>query len=337
MEIYAPNARELADLPRILALCGPTGVGKTELSLQLAERLGAEIVNMDSVQVYRGLDIGSAKASPDELARVPHHLIDVLDPDEDHNVGDFIARATGAIEDIQARGRHAIVVGGTGLYLRGVVHGLMDAPPPSPEIRARHDAWVAAHGAPHLHGLLEAIDPELAARLHPNDAVRASRGLEVFEQTGRRLSELQREHAFCRPNYDALKLALVRPREQLYARIERRVDAMIEEGFVEECRRLFEAYPRRTKSLGALGYRQLAPHVLDDAPLEGCVQATKKQTKRYAKQQLGWLRSEPGVIWAQAPLLGEDGRVPDAVVDDVGAFLGGGSPEYAWAGADPYQ
>ncbi len=337
MEIYEPTSRERGELPRILALCGPTGVGKTELSLQLAERLGAELVNMDSVQVYRGLDIGSAKASPAERARVPHHLIDILAPDEDHNVGDFIASATSVIEDVRARGKHAIVVGGTGLYLRGVVHGLMEAPPPSPEIRARHGELVAEHGRARLHEMLVEVDPELAERLHPNDTVRTSRGLEVFEQTGRLLSVMQREHAFRAPNYDALKLALVRPRAQLYARIDRRVDAMIEEGLLEECRALFDAYPRDTKSLGSLGYRQLAPHLLDGVEIAECVQAVKKQTRRYAKQQLGWLRSEPGVVWAQAPLLDDAGRVPDEVVGSARGFLEGGDPDLGWADADPYQ
>ncbi len=324
-------------LPRIIALCGPTAVGKTALSMSLAEQLGAEIVNADSVQVYRQLNIGAAKPSLEERARVPHHLIDLCEPDEEHNVGDFAARARATIADIHARGKHALVVGGTGLYLRVLIHGLVETPPPDEAIRARHQREAQAHGAPALHAQLATIDPELAARVHPHDLIRISRGLELWEQTGQTLSSMQRAHQFARPHYQALKLALVRPRAELYARVNARVDAMLEAGFIEECRALYARYPRDARALQSLGYRQLAPFIFEEQPLEDCVTQMKQLTRRYAKQQLNWLRGEPGVRWAQAPQTDVSGAALPEVVRDVGAFLAGDDPAFTWADADPYQ
>jgi len=340
MEIHIPGADELAGLTRILVLAGPTAVGKTELSLQLAEAVGAEIVGMDSVQIYRELDIGSAKATPDERARIPHHVIDLLAPDAEHNVGDYGEHAKAAIADIAARGKRAIVVGGTGLYLRVLVHGLLDAPEPDWDLRAEHDRVVAEHGVPHLHEELGRIDPELAERLHPNDLVRISRGLEIFAQTGRKLSELQREHQFKRPNFDALKIGLIRPREELYQRVNQRVDLMLEQGFVNEVRGLIERYGHEIKPMGALGYKQMVEHLVGGVSLEDAAERMKKATRRYVKQQIGWLRGEPGVRWARAPLLGGDGVVREDVVRAVRAFFEGARVQdldLSWAEVDSYD
>ena len=339
MEIHAPTQEELADLPRVLAITGPTGVGKTALSLELAAALDAEIVGMDSVQVYRELDIGSAKASPAARERMPHHLIDEVDVPEEHNVGDYEERAREVIAQIHARGKRAMLVGGTGLYLRVVVHGLFEAPPPDEAIRQRHRVRAEEQGSAALHAELAAVDPELAERVHPNDLVRISRGLEIWEQTGRALSELQREHRFQLPNYHALKLALIRPREQLYARINRRVERMLEQGLVQECRHLFEQYGRAPKVLGSLGYRQMLAHLAGECTLEEATEEMKQQTRRYAKQQLGWLRSEPEIHWAQAPVLDEDGALPEALMGDIQRFLKTGvlPQDPVWGGADPYQ
>lgn len=337
-DIHEPSAEELAALPRIIVLTGPTGVGKTALSLALAQALDAEIVSADSVQIYRELDIGSAKASAAERALVPHHLLDVFDPDEEHNAGDYAALASRCIADIHQRGKQALVVGGTSFYIRALVHGLFEAPPPDPALRAQHREEADRLGTPALHARLATIDPELAERVHPNDLVRISRGLEIWAQTGRTLSALHREHRFQAPNFNALKLVLIRPRDELHARINARVDHMIEAGFVEECRAVFARYPRDTKVLQSLGYRQMAPHILDGAPLDLCVEDTKSQTRRYAKQQIGWMRTEPGARWVRAPVLDAEGHVPQELVRDCAAFLRSGTiGALAWASADPYD
>ena len=302
MQIARLDLQALASLPRLIFLCGPTGVGKTELSIALAQRLDAEIINADSVQIYRGLDIGAAKATLSERALVPHHLLDTHDPDQEHHVGAFRDHARALIADLHARGKQAIVVGGTGLYLRVLVHGLFEAPPPDEAIRARHSLEAQRLGSPALHARLAQVDPELAARIHPNDLIRISRGLEVFEQLGQPLSQLQRQHQFKRPHFHALKLALWRPRAELYARVEARVDQMFERGLEQECRALFARYPTSTRALQSLGYRQMAAYLAGESSLEQTRQLIVKETKRYVKQQLVWLRSEPGMRWVRLPL-----------------------------------
>ena len=337
MEIHASSRSELSTLPRVILLAGPTAVGKTALSLELARALDAEIINMDSVQIYRGLDIGSAKLPLQEREGVPHHLIDLLDPDEEHNVGEFKERALEVIGGLHAKGKAALVVGGTGLYLRVLVHGLLDAPEPDAAIRARHRqvAEASPDGVRLLHAQLSEVDPDLAASIHENDFVRISRGLEIFEQTGNRLSQLQREHQFRLPNLNALKIALWRPREELYARINARVELMIEQGLEQECKALFSRYPRTCNVFSSLGYRQMAAHLLDGVPLDETIEEIQKKTRRYAKQQLGWLRSEPDVHWLRAPVLDENGGLPGALLDDLRRFLEQGeSPEASWASLD---
>ncbi|QDG54035.1 tRNA (adenosine(37)-N6)-dimethylallyltransferase MiaA [Persicimonas caeni] len=324
-------------LPKILVIAGPTAVGKTSLALEVAERLDGEIVNYDSVQLYRMLDIGTAKPSEAERARVPHHLFDVLDPDEESNVADYIAMAEEAIADIVRRGKIPILVGGTGMYVRILVHGIFEAPPPDEEIRARHRALAEEKGRPFLHAKLAEVDPDLAERIHPNDLVRVSRGLEIYEQTGKPLSVHQREHRFQKPNYDALKIALLRPRDELYERINRRAELMLERGLVEEYEAVIAAgYDRQLKPLQSLGYRQMGEHIFDDVPLDEAVEDIKGQTRRYAKQQISWFRNEPHIHWALAPLE-RDGELPAQVLGDIETFFEGGEPDLEWAQLDPYD
>ncbi|MBA2663974.1 MAG: tRNA (adenosine(37)-N6)-dimethylallyltransferase MiaA [Bradymonadaceae bacterium] len=330
------TAADLEGLPRILVLAGPTGVGKTDLSLALAEALGGELVSADSLQVYRHLDIGTAKVSHDERARIAHHLVDVLDPREDFNVADFKAMANAAIADILARGKLPIVVGGTGLYIRILVHGLFEAPEPSAELRERYRQQAGELGAEQLHARLVQVDPELAARVNANDLIRVTRGLEVFDQTGIPLSEHQREHSFSKPSYNALKLALIRPRPELYGRIDARVDAMMAQGLLEEYKALIaQGFEPGLKPLRSLGYRQMGEHLFEDVGLEQAVAEIKRETRRYAKQQISWLRREPGVNWALAPILRE-GMIPAEVLADVRWFFEGGAPALEWARVNTY-
>lgn len=327
-------------LPRIIVLGGPTAVGKTRFSLALAKAFGAEIVNYDSVQIYRNLDIGTAKPSAKERDLVPHHLFDVLDPDEPSNVADYMKMAHATIADIVGRGKVPLLVGGTGMYARILVHGIFEAPPADPEIRARHRAIVAQHGNAHLHAMLARVDPELAEKFHENDILRVSRGLEIFEQTGKPLSVHQREHRFKKPNYDALKLGLLRPRDELYSRINQRVDQMMTRGLLDEYKELItRGYDRRLKPLQSLGYRQMAQHLFEGMPLDEAVEDMKVSTRRYAKQQISWFRKEPGLHWALAPIL-KDEILPAMVRDDIEAFIAGAPTdqlELAWAQLDSYD
>ena len=333
----ADNPELFEGLTRVVALVGPTGVGKTAFSLELAEALNAEIVSVDSLQVYRHLDIGTAKASQAERARLPHHVIDVAEPDEEFNAADFREAASEAIASIVARGKVPLLVGGTGLYLRLLVHGLFEAPPPSEALRATYRDIAQREGPEVLYARLEQVDPELAARVNRNDVVRVTRGLEIFDQTGTPLSEHQRAHRFKAPNYHALKIALIRPREELYERINARVDQMIEEGLIDEYRRLLErGYGPQHKPMQSLGYRQVGEHLLEGRDLDDAIHEIKQQTRRYAKQQISWFRSEPHTHWAMAPVLRE-GRIPSEVLADVRAFIEGGKPTLEWAQIDPYN
>lgn len=327
-------------LPRIVLIGGPTGVGKTRFSLALAERFGMEIVNYDSVQLYRGLDIGAAKPSPEERSRAPHHLFDILAPDEENNVADYMARAHRVIAEIHARGQTPILVGGTGMYARILVHGLFEAPPPDADIRQRHRDIVDKSGPKALFKMLEEVDPALAKKLHPNDVFRVSRGLEIFEQTQKPLSEHQREHRFKTPNYDALKIGLTRPREELYERINARVEQMMKAGFLAEYKGLVaQGYGPELKPMQALGYRQMGAHVFEGVALEDAVEQMKSATRRYAKQQLNWFRSEPRLRWAQAAEITPQDKhtgaveLPEAIVSDIGAFIEGApleQIEFSW-------
>lgn len=312
------------ELPRVVFVAGPTAVGKSSLAMGLAQRLDGELVSIDSVQIYRGLDIGTAKPSPEERRRVRHHLVDELEPEEECNVAEFAQRAWTAIADIRERGKVAIAVGGTNLYVRVLVHGIFSAPPPDPAIRARHQEAAAARGVAALHEELAKVDPALADRVHHNDLVRISRGLEVFELTGRRLSGLQDEHAFKTPVLHAMKIALNRPREELYERINARVDAMMAAGLREEHAALVEHHSAECKPLQALGYRHMDLVRRGELRLEEAVDLLKRDTRRFAKQQLGWLRSEPDVAWGPADLPLE------RVVSDARRFFEGGKPGWEW-------
>lgn len=281
----------------LIVIAGPTASGKTGVALALARRVDGELVGADSVQVYRGFDIGSAKPTPEELGGIPHHLIDCLDPDEAVDAMGFARLADAAIADITARGKVAIVVGGTGLWIRALVRGLVDVPLPDPEIRGALEAEAESKGAPALHERLTSIDPIAAERIHPNDALRIVRALEVFEQTGRPLGELQREHALGAPRYPNLFVVLDRDRDDLDAAIESRLDTMLEQGWVDEVRALLERWPADARAFGSVGYAQIVKHLREGTPIDETRQRIRKVTRTYARRQRTWFRSEPGIDW----------------------------------------
>lgn len=283
---------------KLVVIGGPTGSGKSDLAVRLAEEVGGEIVNADSMQVYRGMDVGTAKPPDDDRARVPHHLLDIVSPDQDFTASDFRREASAAIEGIVARGKKAIVVGGTGLYIRALIDGLVDSPTGDPELRRQFD------GVPgeELLARLTLVDPETASRLHANDRVRLVRALEVYTQTGRPISALRSEHAFSGDYYDVMKLAIRVEREELYRRIELRVEKMLQDGLVEEVRSLLaRGYGRELKAMRSIGYKEIAAHLSGEMTLDEAVTLIKRDTRRYAKRQMTWFSKENEIYWLEYP------------------------------------
>ena len=282
----------------ILVVVGPTAVGKSEFALRAAERFGGEIVSVDSMQVYRGLDAGTSKPTPAERARVPHHGLDLAEPGEDFSMGAFVRRAQESIAAIGARRRLPILVGGTGLYLRALLRGRAAAPRRRPALRARLLARAARRGGGWLHRLLRRVDAEAAGRIPENDRQRLVRALEVRFATGRRLSDLLRAQPFGAERYDAVKIGLTMDRERLGRRIDARVDRFFAAGLAEEVRALREAgRPEAANAFKALGYREAAAHLRGEITLDEAVRLTRRNTRRYAKRQGTWFRREPGIVW----------------------------------------
>ena len=278
---------------RLVCIVGPTASGKTALALDLAERLGGEIVSADSRQVYRGLDVGTAKATAAERARVPHHCLDLVDPGERFDVARFRTAAAQAIGAIAARGHVPLVVGGTGLYVRALLHGLCPAPPRAPALRAELEATVAAEGPAALHRRLAGLDPTAAARLAPRDTVRIVRALEVALASGVPLSRWQAEHRFAERPYEALVIGLARPTRELDARIGARASAMVAGGFLDEVR----ALAARGVVVDAVGYREMLACVEGRTDVATALAATVRATRQFAKRQRTWFRREPDVVW----------------------------------------
>lgn len=273
----------------LIAIVGPTAVGKTEIAIALAKRLGGEIVSADSRLIYRDMDIGTAKPTAEQRARVPHHLIDIVAPDEEFSLAQYQALAMKAIDDISTRGRQPLLVGGTGLYVRSVTEGLrIPAVPPQPELRAELEARAAREGGLALYAELRQIDPAAAARIDPRNVRRTIRALEVYRISGERFSDLGQAQP---PPYPIVTLGLTRPRAELYTRIDARIDAMLAAGLVEETRRLAERYSWSPPSMSGLGYRQIGGFIRGEYRLEEGIAMLRRDTRRYVRQQGGWFRA----------------------------------------------
>lgn len=285
---------------RIVVIAGPTASGKTALAVDLAGRLGGEVVGADSQQLYRGLDVGTAKPSAGERAAVPHHLIDVAEAGEGWDAARFVRLADEAIAAIVARGRLPLVVGGTGLYIRALLHGVVEAPGRDPALRARLEAEAAAIGRPALHAQLAELDPGAAARIRPNDLVRIVRAIEIAA-SGRTQTERFREHAFAPERYRARILALDLPREELHRRIDARVAAMFTGGLIDEARALIARFGDRIPSKLPIGYRAAIAVAREELSLAEAVRTVQVETRRYARRQIVWLRREAGVEWVTPP------------------------------------
>ena len=297
----------------MLVVCGPTGVGKTAFGIDLARRIRGRIVGADSMQIYRGMDIGTAKPTAEEQAAVVHYMVDIVDPDQPFDAAAYARRADAVVRQLKAEGVVPVVVGGTGLYIRALVYGLFDAPPADSALRRRLQTQLDQEGAAALHARLAALDPAAAERIHPNDAYRIVRALEVVTETGRPISEHHSRHGFRRPRYDVLTIGLDMPREQLYARIDRRVDAMLAEGLLDEVRGLLaRGYDPQLKSMQSLGYRHMVDYIQGRMDWEEAVRTLKRDHRRYAKRQITWFRSDPEVRWM---------RVGEGVGEALGASL----------------
>jgi tRNA dimethylallyltransferase len=287
----------MAAKPRVAVLVGPTAVGKTAVALELAEAVGGHIINADSLQVYAEFDVGTAKPTPGELARVPHHLVGVVRPGEPYDAARYAREAREVIARLQAQGIPPLVVGGTGLYIKALLGGLFHQDNDFPELRRRLREELHTLGLPRLYDRLCRLDPATARRLAPGDTYRILRALEVVEGTGRPLSELHAAHGFQDRPYHTLKLGLTLPREELYRRIEARVEAMLAGGWLEEVRGLLARYSPALKPFKAIGYRHLVAVLQGRCPLPEAVAEIKKETRRYAKRQLTWFRADPEVQW----------------------------------------
>ncbi len=287
---------------RLVIILGPTGSGKTELAVRLAERFDGEIVNADSVQVYRGMDIGTAKPSAEQLQRVPHHLIGIVAPDINFSAADFRREAAAVIADIHRRGKRIFVVGGTGLYLRALLHGLVASPTGDEQLRQELEAFAETVGNQELHRQLAIVDPLTADRLHPNDKVRIIRALEVHRQTGRPMSSFRDEHNFAGSYYESLKLGILVERQELYRRVDNRVEEMVERGLIAEVRSLLAAgYGRGLKAMRSIGYKEICAFLAGECSLEEAVALIKRDTRRYAKRQLTWFANDPEINWVEYP------------------------------------
>lgn len=287
---------------KILIICGPTASGKSELALRLAHDLDAEIVNADSMQIYRGLDIGTAKPSPEQQAAIRHHLIDVADPDQSFSAADFSDAADAAIRTITGRGKRVIVAGGTGLYIRALVKGLVASPGGAGELREALQGEADRIGNKAMLEQLRHVDPDLAAGLHPNNLVRIIRALEVYQLTGVPLSRYQKEHAFAIKRYNTLQIGISVGRAFLYTRIDDRVERMLAAGLLNEVSGLLAAgCERNFKPMRSIGYKEATSCLSGEISYEEAVRLIKRDTRHYAKRQLTWFKADPDILWFEYP------------------------------------
>jgi tRNA dimethylallyltransferase len=281
-----------------VVICGPTGVGKTRAAIAAAQRFNGEIISADSVQIYRRLDIGSAKPTLAERTAIPHHLVDFLEPDAAFDARRFTQMAGALIQKLSAAGKAPFVVGGTGLYIKALLYGLFEPPAACRGLRRRLQREAAERGGPALHRRLAACDPEAAGRIHPNDAVRITRALEIYEATGRPISDFHARHRFAESPFRAFKIGLQLERTQLYERINRRVEAMLAEGLLAEVAKLLEmGFEPGLKPLQSLGYRHMIAHLNGTLSMAEAVRTLQRDTRRYAKRQMTWFAADPTICW----------------------------------------
>ncbi len=285
----------------IIVICGPTGIGKTGFAIALAKKFNGEIVGADSMQIYKYMDIGTAKPNAEERTMAAHHMVDIIDPDEEFDASRFAGMADKAIERIVKKGKIPIVVGGTGLYIKALIHGLFrQGRAADKEIIKKLEIELNSRGSFYLHKKLEDIDHDSAERIHPNDSFRIIRAIEVFQSTGRTITSFQKNHGFASDRYETLQLGLYMDRAKLYKRIEKRVDDMMDQGLIDEVRNLIAmGYSCKLKSMQSLGYRHICDFLNRGISLEETVRLLKRDTRRYAKRQFTWFRKDEKILWVK--------------------------------------
>jgi tRNA dimethylallyltransferase len=293
--------RNMTKKPKVVVITGPTACGKTLIGVDLALALEGEIINADSMQVYREMNVGTAKPTIEEQKGINHHLFDVVDPNEEFNAAIYRIKALGVINDIFSRGKNCFVVGGTGLYIKSLLEGIFDCPPVDPELRKSLRRQCRSDGSRILHERLERMDPEYAKKVHPNDSIRIIRALEIINLTDRVPSDLIKLHSFNERPLDALKLCIKVDREELYSRINKRSEAMVKAGLVEETEQLLsKGYSPDLKPMKAIGYRHMIKYLKGDWSLEEAIRKLQGDTRRYAKRQLTWFRADQDMVWVAA-------------------------------------
>ncbi len=286
--------------PHVVLIAGPTGVGKTAASVYLAKKLGTEIISCDSMQIYRGMDIGTAKVTPEEMQGVVHHMIDIINPDEPFSVCDYVNMASGIIEDLYAKGKVPIIAGGTGLYADSLLKGITfeSEAPVDADYRQKMQEICDTKGCDYLHSLLCRVDSESAENIHPNNVKRVIRALEYHHATGEKISDYNKRTLEIEPPYTADRIYFTRLRENLYDRIDRRVDIMLKDGLENEVRSIIAKYPAEdTTAMQALGYKEMLSFIKGEISLEEATELIKKGSRHYAKRQLTWFKREPSAVW----------------------------------------
>lgn len=306
----------------VVVIVGPTAVGKSRVAVEVAKAFETEVLTADSRQVYRGMDIGTDKPVLEERQGIPHRLIDLVNPDEPFNTGLYRSQAVEEIDRLYRESRLPLVVGGTGLYVRTLLKGLCAAPSADPTLREALRQEMQEQGADGLYAKLVAIDPVTAARLHPRDESKVLRALEVYQLSGRRMSEFQQEHGFAERPFSALIIGLNRDRELLYRRIEERIDWQLAHGLIEETTQLLaQGYQRDSAAMKGLGYRQVAEHLAGEYDLVEMVRRFKRDTRHFSKRQMTWFRKEPGIQWLTIEASESVQRTAGLVIGQVEQFL----------------
>ena len=312
---------------KMIILTGPTAVGKTDISIKLAKKIGGEIVSADSIQVYKHMDIGSAKITPEEMQGVPHHLIDVLEPDQDFNVVLFKEMATKAISEIYSRGHIPIITGGTGFYIQALLYDIdfkatdSDSDFDKNDYRQSLEQLLAQKGARYLHDMLREVDSEYADEVHYNNTKKVIRALEYYQQTGERLSEHNKKERAKASPYNFAYFVLTQDRSVLYKRIEKRIDIMLEQGLVEEVQWLLDNYnlTKAMTSMQGLGYKEVYAYLNGDMTYDEAVYILKRDTRHFAKRQLTWFRREKEVTWVDKDIYDTDDKCLDFMLEELKA------------------
>jgi len=287
-------------MKKIITICGPTGIGKTHFAIAIARHFNGEIIGADSMQIYKYMDIGTAKPDADELKMAPHHLVDFLDPRVEFDAGLYAARAGEVIESLSNKGKLPIIAGGTGLYIRALLHGLFRSEPVCEKTLSALARLQKEKGNLFLHEELKSCDPAAARKIHPNDSFRVIRALEVFKTTGQPISAKHKNHEFKESKYQSLTIGLHMDRKKLYERINQRVDIMINQGLLNEVNFLIKkGYSLDLKPMQSIGYRHMGMFLNQEVDFEEAVRLLKRDTRRYAKRQFTWFNREPGLIWLE--------------------------------------